>query len=811
MQKKSSRLYVACILIVTFLLVMITLAGFLSSRAQAAVGIRKTVNFQGKVVNTNGTNVADASYSFRFRIYTSTAPTDATNSCSANSCMWEETKNITTVNGIFQTELGDTTTLPGSVDFNSDTLYLAVKFTTDTEMSPRIRLAAVPYAFNADNLDGLSAAAFVQLTPGSAQSGTIDVTGNIKSGGILQGNTVDAATSAALDIGTTNATVINLNENTTVASGKSLTANGTVLLQNSADSATAFQVRNLGNKQLLTADTTSGQVLLGHAGASGLDGKLVFNNASNAFTVTLQTGVTSASYSMTLPTAIGSTGQCLAAGTVAASNVPLTFTTCGAGSASTLQDAYTASGTASPQILLSSTNGGIEINDAATPIGASLFAIQNNAATATYLGVSASTVTLQDSSGNNAIVIDSATAHLKVYENITTPVRYADIYYDTVANEAVFTASSGTTRVGGGSGNITISLTNASDLLQFTKTVTLAGAYSSNDYTITRAITAGANALTGSVLKVESTSSGSSTVASNILWLNENNTGATGNLIVATTGGAGNDKFKVSVAGTVTLAAGQSYTGAGAIQVTAGAGTALTLTSNAAATWGTSAGALTIQAGAANMFVLNSSTAQITVGTSDTTGTLLVLDTKTGSGDPTGADGGMYYNSNAKKMRCYAGGSWQDCLTAMSARLTGDQTSSVTALANVTDLTFPTLASTDYEFRCTLVFQSAATTTGIKIAWNGPASPTSITGTFSGMGTAAGAWGGSVTRAYDTTVPANGTATTETINVNTIGVFTGIFRNGTTAGNLVLRLASEIAASQVTLKAGSYCEVKPIN
>ncbi len=57
-----------------------------------------------------------------------------------------------------------------------------------------------------------------------------------------------------------------------------------------------------------------------------------------------------------------------------------------------------------------------------------------------------------------------------------------------------------------------------------------------------------------------------------------------------------------------------------------------------------------------------SSTGDITVGTSDTTGSLLVLDTKTSGGDPTGVDGGMYYNSALEVMRCYMDGYWRDCV-----------------------------------------------------------------------------------------------------------------------------------------------------
>lgn len=114
----------------------------------AATGILNQINFQGKVVNkTVGTNITDGSYTFTFKLYSVS---------SGGTAIWTETKSVTVTNGIFQTLLGDTTALPGSVDFNTDNLYLGVEFNSDGEMSPRVRMAAVPYAFNAKKVAGLT-------------------------------------------------------------------------------------------------------------------------------------------------------------------------------------------------------------------------------------------------------------------------------------------------------------------------------------------------------------------------------------------------------------------------------------------------------------------------------------------------------------------------------------------------------------------------------------------------------------------------------------------------------------------------------
>jgi len=84
---------------------------------------------------------------------------------------------------------------------------------------------------------------------------------------------------------------------------------GAVLLQNSTDSAAALQVRNLAGSNIFTVDTSSGKVILGKA--STTTGSLIYSNSSNANTVTIQSGTTSSSYTLTLPTALNGSGACL--------------------------------------------------------------------------------------------------------------------------------------------------------------------------------------------------------------------------------------------------------------------------------------------------------------------------------------------------------------------------------------------------------------------------------------------------------------------------------------------------------------------
>lgn len=136
--------------------------------------------------------------------------------------------------------------------------------------------------------------------------------------------------------------------------------------------------------------------------------------------------------------------------------------------------------------------------------------------------------------------------------------------------------------------------------------------------------------------------------------------------------------------------------------------------------------------------------------------------------------------------------------------LASDVSSTSTAFAD-TALSLALAANTTYTLRCVLVHTSAATTTAPQVALNGPASPTGLRYVVE-TGTSATATHRASQTAYDTvTNPATGGgAVALPIRVD------GYIQNGANAGNLVVRLRSEVNASTVTLLARSFCELMTV-
>lgn len=119
--------------------------------------------------------------------------------------------------------------------------------------------------------------------------------------------------------------------------------------------------------------------------------------------------------------------------------------------------------------------------------------------------------------------------------------------------------------------------------------------------------------------------------------------------------------------------------------------------------------------------------------------------------------------------------------------------------ADVVDLTASVAAGEDVTFEFVVLYTSAATTTALQLAVNGPATPAALRYSVETYTTAT-AVHQAVQTAYDTnTNPATGGGTTPLL-----ARVRGRLKAGTTAGTLALRMRSEVAASAVTVLAGSH-------
>jgi len=281
---KVSRAFILFGSVVGVLLIF----GFLFSvsKADAAVGINKQINFQGKLVDNNGLVVADNTYSVVFSLYSVS---------SGGTNVWTETDSVTTKNGIFQVALGANTAFPGNVDFNSDSLYLGIKVGTDAEMTPRIRFTAVPYAFNAAALDGVVAtqsATGFNLQGGTSSfsnvsftttAGALTLQPGVTEGLTIQSNganglTLDTGGSGTVSIGTNNAAAVSLGKGSnntafTFNNGTGgFSVNGSGIITFSALSAALGLVYTSGTNGVLsqTAPTGGTQCLQSDASNNGL-------------------------------------------------------------------------------------------------------------------------------------------------------------------------------------------------------------------------------------------------------------------------------------------------------------------------------------------------------------------------------------------------------------------------------------------------------------------------------------------------------------------------------------------------------------
>src|SRR3990172_5251053 len=98
--------------------------------------IPQTMSYQGILAGTDGEPVTDANYQITFKLYDDTLNTAA---------IWEENQTVAVINGLFNAILGSNN--PLALPFNRP-YWLGITIGAENELTPRLPLAASPYALS---------------------------------------------------------------------------------------------------------------------------------------------------------------------------------------------------------------------------------------------------------------------------------------------------------------------------------------------------------------------------------------------------------------------------------------------------------------------------------------------------------------------------------------------------------------------------------------------------------------------------------------------------------------------------------------
>ncbi len=384
--------------------ILIILATLLITTRAASASTNNTINFEARLLNNTGSVVPDGSYNIELKIYNAATETGGRTpdqgACTYNggtadpTCLWTETRTgantVTVQGGYMSLQLGSVTSFPGTINWDQP-LWLSIRIggigtpSWDSEMSPRLPLTAVPYAFRSGALALSSGSNEATLSFGSITgndaitlpdaSGTVCLQSSSSCGfatgsgsAFLQGGN---SFSAAAVLGTNDNNNLQLETDgqtrltisnsggftfaaaptisvTSAASPGNLTiqgqaansgntSGGSLVLQGGSPSGSGsagnILLSNLSNFNIqnssvvdLSFAPNSGALTLGNAG--NVAGSLVLDSSSSNSTVTL-TNVSSTngqSYSLDLPTSPPGGGLCLETSTMTASQ--LIFTSC---------------------------------------------------------------------------------------------------------------------------------------------------------------------------------------------------------------------------------------------------------------------------------------------------------------------------------------------------------------------------------------------------------------------------------------------------------------------------------------------------
>ena len=132
------------VFVMAAMLLAMLFTAFCAGAGQSA----RVINYQGKLTQSDGTPVADGTYSAMFEIF------DTPNPAQGQDPLWHSAKNlqITVLQGVFSVELGAGNPFPDGLFEENDDLYLRITLEGE-QMQPLQHLTAVPYALRATEAD----------------------------------------------------------------------------------------------------------------------------------------------------------------------------------------------------------------------------------------------------------------------------------------------------------------------------------------------------------------------------------------------------------------------------------------------------------------------------------------------------------------------------------------------------------------------------------------------------------------------------------------------------------------------------------
>lgn len=120
------------------------IAGLFLFAVQMGRAVSPTIGYQGRLLDAGGAPVSDGNYTIIFHIYD-----DST----AGTQLWSETHEVSTADGLFSVQLGETVPLDLSL-FGDSSTFLEIQLSGESPMAPRTRLSSSPSAAVARRLDG---------------------------------------------------------------------------------------------------------------------------------------------------------------------------------------------------------------------------------------------------------------------------------------------------------------------------------------------------------------------------------------------------------------------------------------------------------------------------------------------------------------------------------------------------------------------------------------------------------------------------------------------------------------------------------